>query len=79
MSLKHELQSVISGNESVRFGEIIQTITNYLRGEKKTISESKKIKLVKEQEAKILIEFIENNLLWFTNLEESKYIGEGAE
>jgi hypothetical protein len=79
MSFKHELQSVISGNESVRFGEIVQTITNYLRREKKTVSEFEKIQLVKEQEEKILIGLIENNSLWYNNLEESKYIGEGAE
>ena len=58
MSLKHELQSIISGNGSVRNGEIIQSITNYLRGKKETISGIEKAKLLKEQETKILIEFI---------------------
>jgi len=79
MLLKHELQSIISGNGSVRNGEIIQSITNYLRGKKETISGIEKAKLLKEQETKILIEFIEDKGLWYQNTDESKYIGEGAE
>ncbi len=79
MSLKHELQSIISGNGSVRNGKIIQTITNHLRGKKKAISEPQKTKLFKKQEAQILIEFIEVNGLWYKKIDESKYIGEGAE
>lgn len=40
MSIKHELQNIISGNGSVRNGEIIQAINHHLRGKKKAISES---------------------------------------
>lgn len=79
MSLKHELQSVISGNASVRNGKIIQTITNYIRREKKTIPEVAKSKFIKDQEKKVLIEFIEAKGLWYNNLDQKKYIGEGAE
>lgn len=79
MSLKHELQSVISGNGSVRNGEIIQTITDYLRGKKKAISGAEKTKLIKEQETQGLIDFIEAKGLWYKDLDQSKYIGEGAE
>ena len=79
MSLKNELQSIISGNESVRNGKIIQTITNYLGGKKKTVSKPEESQFDKEQEEKVLIEFIETNNFWYKNLEESKYIGEGAE
>jgi len=79
MSLKHELQSIISGNGSVRNGEIIQTATNYLRGKKKAISGTEKAKLIKEQETQVLIDFIDAEDLWYKNFDESKYIGEGAE
>ncbi|HWY11521.1 MAG TPA: hypothetical protein VN026_09355 [Bacteroidia bacterium] len=79
MSLKHELQSIISGNGSVRNGKSIQTITGYLRGKKKAVSGTEKAKLIKEQETKILVEFIEENRLWYTGIDKSKYIGEGAE
>lgn len=79
MSLKHELQSVISGNGAVRNGKIIQTITNHLRRKKTAIQGAAKAKLVKEQETQVLIEFIESQDFWYENVDESKYIGEGAE
>jgi hypothetical protein len=79
MSLKHELQSIISGNGSVRNGEIIQTINRYLRGKKETIQGAAKAKLDKEQETQVLVEFIDTEGLWYKDHDESKYIGEGAE
>lgn len=77
MSLKHELQNVISGNGSVRNGEIIQTITAHLRREKETIQGTAKVEFFKEQETQILIEFIKTHGLWYKDVDESKYIGEG--
>ena len=47
MSVKHELQSIISGNGPVRNGEIIQTITNHLRRKKETIQGTQKEKVLK--------------------------------
>lgn len=79
MSLKHELQSIISGNGSVRNGKIIQAITDHLRGKKKAIQRTAKAKLVKKQETQVLIEFVESHGLWYNDVDESKYIGEGAE
>jgi hypothetical protein len=79
MFLKVELQNIISGNGPVRNGKIIQTINHVLRAEKKAISGLEKSKFLKEQEAKVLIEYIEQNNFWFNQLNESKYIGEGAE
>jgi hypothetical protein len=79
MSLKHELQSIISGNGSVRNGKIIQAITDHLRGKKKAIQRTTKAKLVKKQETQVLIEFVESHGLWYNDVDESKYIGEGAE
>ncbi len=79
MSVKDELQNIISGNGPVRHGKIIQTITGYLRGKKEAIPESEKAKFDKEQETKILIEFVESHQLWHRDIDQSKYIGEGAE
>ena len=79
MSIKHELQSIISGNGSVRNGKIIQTITDYHRGKKKTIQGAAKTKLVKEQETQVLINYVESQGLWYKGFDQSKYIGEGAE
>jgi hypothetical protein len=79
MSLKHELQDIISGNGSVRHGKAIRAIADYLSGKKETISTAEKEQLGKEQETQILIDFIEAEGLWVQDLDESKYIGEGAE
>ncbi len=79
MSLKHELQSIVSGNGSLRNGKNIQAITNHLRGKKKTVQGTTKAKLIKEQETQILIEFIEAQSIWYKDVNVSMYIGEGAE
>ena len=79
MILKIELQNIISGNGTVRNGKINQAINRVLRAEKKAISGIERSKHIKEQEAKILLNYIEKNNFWFNQLDESKYIGEGAE
>jgi hypothetical protein len=79
MSIKSELQNIISGNGKVRFGEINQTINHYLRRKKEAVPGLENTKFLKEQETKILLEFITQNNFWFDKLNESKYIGEGAE
>jgi hypothetical protein len=79
MSLNHELQGIISGDGSVRNGKIIQAITGYHRRKKKTVQGTAKAKFLKEQETQVLIEFIEAKHFWYDDLDESKYIGEGAE
>src|SRR3954464_11961301 len=79
MSLKNELQSIISGNGSVSNGKIIQAIAGYLRRKKEAIPEAEKAEFGKEQESQVLMEFIEGHGLWYNNVDSSKYIGEGAE
>ena len=63
MTIKYELQNIISGNGSVRNGENIQTITLYLRRKKETISAFKEAKFGKDEEAEILKEFITHSSL----------------
>ena len=80
MSVKYELQVIISGNGQVSFGKTIQAITHHLRREKETIQGFAETKLFsKEQETKILIAYIDSMQLWFADVDFSKYIGEGAE
>ncbi len=62
MTLKNELQNIISGNEQVRFGKNIQAALTYLRTKKKTISGIKKTKFFKKQETEFLIEYINNQI-----------------
>jgi preprotein translocase subunit SecA len=79
MLSKNELQNVISGNAEVKHGKIIQTIANFLRREKVAIQKSEKSEFFKIQETEILVDFIDLNNLWVNYIDESKYIGEGAE
>lgn len=79
MTLKRELQNIISGDGTVKHRKTIRTINHYLGREKKAVSGTEKTKFVKAQETKILIDFISQNNLWFEHLDKSKYIGEGAE
>jgi hypothetical protein len=79
MSLKSELQNIISGNGEVKFGKTIQTINYHLRREKKAIFGTEKAKFLKAQETKILLNYIKKNNLWFRHFDENKYVGEGAE
>lgn len=79
MSTKNELQNIISGNGSVRNGDTIQSISSFLRGKKKSVSYAEKAKFSKVEETQILIDYVETNNLWFQSIDNSKYIGEGAE
>jgi len=79
MTLKNELQNIISGNEQVRFGKNIQATLTYLRTKKKTISGIEKTKFFKKQETELLIEYIDSQNLWTKDFDFSTYIGEGAE
>ncbi len=79
MNIKHELQNIISGDGSVRYGENIKTIRNHLRRQKEAISRSQEKEFDKEQETKILIEYIDKTKFWMSEVDASKYIGEGAE
>jgi len=79
MSIKHELQNIISGNGSVRNGKIIQSITEHIRREKKAISNPTEGEFDKIKEKQILREFISHSNLWYLDIDNTKYIGEGAE
>jgi hypothetical protein len=79
MTVKHELQNIISGNGSVSNGKIIQSIASYLSGKEKAIPNAEKTKFFKTEEAEILKQFISDSNLWYPEIRESNYIGEGAE
>ena len=54
MNEKDELQNIISGNATVKFGENIQAIIKYIRRKKEAISRTEKAKFIKEQESMII-------------------------
>lgn len=77
--MKDELRNVLSGKSKVRFGEIIQTISSYLRESTQTSTTPKDSKLFKKQETEVLEKFITEKNLWIDDIDFSKYVSEGAE
>ena len=79
MNLKHELQSIISGTGTKAKGNLIQTAAHYLRESKETDRNSKEIQFSKDQETKKLIEWVQQNNLWYNRIDASRFIVRGAE
>jgi hypothetical protein len=79
MNVRHELQTLISGIGNHSTTDFIQAATHYLRKSKKTSGNAQESKLSKEQEAKKLISWIDQNHLWFNEHNESRFFAKGAE
>lgn len=77
--MKDEIQRVISGENQVKYGDIIQTIIRYLRRSQEASRVDKTSKQFREEEEKYLRDFVEKNQLWVTNIDLNNYISEGAE
>jgi hypothetical protein len=77
--LRDELQHVLSGKSSVRFGRTIQSISGHLGNGQGTSEAIEDQKLLKKQEEERLIEFIIANNLWLNDIDFSQYVSEGAE
>lgn len=78
-SLKHELHNILSGKSEVRFGTVIQAITCYISNGTKAGTTIEVKKPFKEQETKILEDYLTANNLWISNIDFSQYVSEGAE
>lgn len=79
MSLKHELQSIISGISDQAAADFIKAAANYLSESKKAGGNAQKSNFTKEQEAEKLISWITNTDFWFTEFDENRFIARGAE
>jgi hypothetical protein len=77
--MKHELQSIISGKNSVRHGATISAAARYLEGSARTSALAKKDKYYKNKETEVLAEFVDLNHLWINNLDYTQFVSEGAE
>lgn len=77
--MKDEIQRIVSGENQVKYGDIIQTIIRYLRRSQETSRVDKASKQFREEEERSLREFIEENHLWVTDINLNNYISEGAE
>jgi hypothetical protein len=74
--LRDELQHVLSGKSSVRFGRTIQSISRHLGNGQGTSEAIEDQKLFKKQEEERLIEFIRTNNLWLNDIDFSQYVSE---
>lgn len=79
MLTKDELKNIISGKSPVKHGNLIQTIANYLRGSEKTGAVATGKKPNKKEETERLKIFIEENNLWFKDINMANFVSEGAE
>ncbi|MEP7236504.1 MAG: hypothetical protein ABI685_01520 [Ferruginibacter sp.] len=79
MSVKYELQSIISGISDHTATDFIQAAAHYLSESKKAGRSAQKSELTKEQETEKLIDWIRSTDFWFTQFEESRFIARGAE
>jgi hypothetical protein len=78
-NLRNELEYIISGKSKTGSEDLIETTSCYLRAGKGASKTAEQTKSTKVKETSRLEEFIEKNNLWYNTLDETKYIGEGAE
>lgn len=79
-TLKYELQNIIKGNGPIGVENFIKTTQNHLRGNEISSQKLEKHKHFKSEEESELIQFIEeNNLFYSPEIIPENYISEGAE
>lgn len=79
MGVKHELQNIISGIGNHAEKNLIKTAAHYIGKGKKTSGNAKEQEFTKEQETKELIEWVNQENLWFKGHDENRFIASGAE
>ncbi len=78
-SIKYELQTILSGKSGNSYDALIQTIAHYLRTSQKTGPMAEEKHQNKTEETAKLIAFASENNLFYHDIEQDKYISEGAE
>ena len=77
--MKHELQNIISGKSTVRNGDAIQKITNYLKRSKSTSQQIEPNKQIKIEEATLINQFCHQNNFWKKEIDITTFVSSGAE
>ncbi len=78
--MKDELQNIIQGKSGTSQRTLIQTIASYLRASQKSSTMAKNNKYYKQEEAKKLVEYCNENSLWANEkVDFDLFISEGAE
>jgi hypothetical protein len=79
MNLKYELQRIISGVGKNPEGNIIKSATHFLRKSKEASGDAQANEFTKSQETARLISWVEDSKLWFHDIDEKRFIAQGAE
>lgn len=77
--IKHELQNILSGKSGISHDAVIQTIANHLRTSQRASPMAEEKHQNKSKETKSLIEFAKKHQLFFNDIDEEKFVAEGAE
>lgn len=77
--IKNELQNILSGKSSAGYDTVIQTVANHIRTSQSASPMAEEKHQNKSEEAKSLIEFAHQNDLFIDDIDEEKFISEGAE
>jgi hypothetical protein len=76
-ALKKHLYAILSGKIKIGNGATIQAAAGYLRASQEASGTVEKTKLLKRQEEKSLISYAQQNNLWITSVDITKYVSEG--
>lgn len=77
--LKDELKNIISTISPIESSNLIETVACYLRASKTTSGIFEKAKFTKQEETQKLIHFINQNNLWFNDININNFFAQGAE
>jgi len=77
--LKHELRNLLSGTGKTKQENLIQAIAGYLAAGKTTGEKTEIAKLTKQEETKLITEYVNLHHHWDNRIDESRFIAEGAE
>ena len=77
--IKDELKTILQGKSQVSHGELIQTISLYLRRSKETSALVEAKQYSKKEETEKLIQFINAQNLWVCDIDFDLFISQGAE
>ena len=79
LTIKNELQNILSGKSEVSYGESIQAITRYLQESLRTGEKTKGNEPSKSEETEKLIDYINTHHLWSCDIHFGLFISAGAE
>ncbi len=77
--MKDEIQHILSGKSQVKHSNLIQATCSHLKRSQSAGAMAQEYKQLKQQERACLIEFVEKQHLWLTDINLDNYVSQGAE